>query len=71
MSGMAEQGTGVHALESVLATLADALPDLAEQTVARIRGELDSYAAISSEALTAAVDRNLVTAMRALRSGAV
>lgn len=59
------------ALRTVLAPLGDSLPELADATCARIYRELDSYASISHDALTAAVRRNLDTAMDALRSGTV
>ena len=58
-------------LGAVLAPLGASLPELAEATCAQIYAELDSYASISHEALTAAVRRNLDTAMDALRSGTV
>ena len=59
------------ALHGVLAPLGDSLAELAEATCSQIYRELDSYASISHEALTAAVRRNLDTAMDALRSGNV
>ena len=58
-------------LASLLGSLAASLPELAETTCAQIYAELDTYATISHEALTAAVTRNLDTAMDALRSGVV
>lgn len=58
-------------LTAVLAPLGDSLPELAASTCAQIYAELDSYASIGHEALTAAVNRNLDTAMDALRSGLV
>ena len=41
------------ALRTVLAPLGDSLPELADATCARIYRELDSYASISHDALTA------------------
>lgn len=58
-------------LTAVLAPLGDSLPELAASTCAQIYAELDAYAPIGHEALTAAVNRNLDTAMDALRSGRV
>ncbi|HHU39874.1 MAG TPA: PucR family transcriptional regulator [Propionibacterium sp.] len=61
----------MSALDPVLRELAGSLPALAEVTCTQIFTELDSYASISREALTAAVRRNLDTAMDALASGTV
>ena len=58
-------------LTPVLDALADALPNLAAATSAQIYADLDSYASIAPDALTAAVRRNLDTAMDALGSGTV
>lgn len=68
---MAPMGRGGAALEPLLASLAATLPELAAETCAQIYAELDSYADIAADALTAAVRRNLDTAMDALASGVV
>ena len=58
-------------LTAVLGPLGESLPELAVSTCDQIYAELDSYVDIPSDALTAAVNRNLRTAMDALRSGLV
>ena len=58
-------------MDGVLAALAAALDELADDTCAQIHSRLDSYAAIPVDALTAAVTRNLNTALTALREGVV
>ena len=58
-------------MEAVLLRLKDALAELADLTCAQIYAELDSYVDIAPDALTAAVGRNLRTALIAVRDGRV
>lgn len=55
-------------MSAVLARLADSLASLTGPTCERIYAELDSYAAIEPRTLAAAVERNLRTALTALRT---
>ncbi|MDO5535045.1 MAG: helix-turn-helix domain-containing protein [Propionibacteriaceae bacterium] len=58
-------------VSAVLGPLSASLPELADATCRQIYAELASYTSISHEALTAAVRRNLDTAMKALASGRI
>ena len=66
---MADAGSA--SLDSVLDALRHALGELVDETCARIHGQLKSYAHIDAEALGSAVERNLRTALAALRESRV
>lgn len=58
-------------LTDVIEALRGSLDTLADETCARIYQELDAYAGVEAAALAAAVDRNLHTALWALRESRV
>lgn len=58
-------------LQAVIDALQGSLDDLTEETCVRIYRDLEAYAGIERAALAAAVDRNLHTALQALREGRV
>lgn len=58
-------------LQAVIDALQESLDSLTEETCTRIYQELEAYAGIDRAALGAAVDRNLHTALLALREGRV
>lgn len=58
-------------LEDVLDALRDSLDDLVRETCERIYSQLDSYAQIEPDLLASAVERNLRTALTALRENKI
>ena len=63
--------TGGTGMDAVLSDLAGSLESLADETCARIYADLEAYSQIEPTALASAVDRNLRTALTALRQRVV